>query len=136
MMMPIAASAPDARMSEQDFRSALINIGALPDHGDSYPRDFHFKQHGFDFIETEADIDVFMQDLDAAGAAAGSSCNKARSIRFHMDSPWKGFTKIGHFKAAAADARRTHCRCHLKCSFAVDKRSAPAQLQQRTEPVL
>lgn len=36
----------------------------------------------------------------------------------------------------AAIDRRAHCRCHLKCSFAIDQRSAPAQLQQSTEAVL
>jgi hypothetical protein len=116
----------DARSSCNDFNQHMRDHGVIRNHPESYAKDHNYQHHGFDFAQTEEDIEQFLNELEAAPtwhSIGNGSCTKAWRIRNSLnkadDFNWG---KIKRFKMYASSARRTDCGCHETGSFKPNKK--------------
>jgi len=111
----------DARSPCNDFNQHMRSQGVIRNYPESYAKDHNYKHHGFDFIQTEEDIEGFLDELDAAPtwhSMGDGKCTKAWRIRKALSKPDDfNWGKLKRFKMYASFARRTDCGCHETGSF-------------------
>lgn len=110
----------DAKMPLSEFTAALQAQGHLSTYPGAYAKDNHFQQYGFSDIHSDADVNAFLETLDASPGFQGevSPCKKASAIRASLDTPDEyNWGRVKRFKLFAAARRRVHCSCHETGSF-------------------
>lgn len=115
----------DARSTCKDFNNQMRELGVINNYPDSYAKDHDYKHHGFDFVQTEDDVDKFLAELDEAPtwhSMGSGSCAKALRIRNSLNKPDEfNWGKVKCFKMYASFARRICCGCHETGSFNPNK---------------
>lgn len=115
------AQSIDARSACSEFNQHMRHQGVIRHYPESFAKDYNYRQHGFEFIQTDEDIEAFLNQLDASPTwhrMGSGTCTKAWRIRNALSKPddynWGRLTR---FKMYAASARRTCCGCHETGSF-------------------
>jgi hypothetical protein len=115
----------DARSTVADFEAYLKSKRILSPYDFAYAKDMHFNYYGFDFIQSVADVDNFLQELESAPRSAMSGqCSKLWVIKNYLERYPSNSPEhyVEQFKTIAATARRTNCGCHDTGSYALTKR--------------
>jgi hypothetical protein len=115
----------DARSTVADFEAHLKSKRILYPADFSYAKDMEFDRYGFGFIQSVADVDNFLKELDSAPRSPMSGqCSKLWVIKNYLERNPSNSPEhyIELFKRVAARARRTCCGCHDTGSYAPTKK--------------